>query len=106
MAEDIADKGTFGDLCDDPTGNYLEQDDTNYETHRYKQLGSKVKYSGIKIESTNTSITNCSQITKVEICYEWWSDGSTQDCDISIDAGGGASFTKVISTCPGTTSIG
>jgi len=101
-AEDIiTPKGTFGVACDDTTGASLEKNDGILETHTYKSS----KYGGVQIQSVNTSITDCTSIDRVEICYEWWATaGDTlSDCDISVDADQGASYTAVTTTCPGTT---
>ena len=78
----------------------MENDDGTLETHTY---GTN-KYAGVRIQSVNTSVT-CSSIDEVYICYEWWAEvGDTLiDCDISVDANGGANYTAVNSSCPGTT---
>ncbi|MBD3355327.1 hypothetical protein GF361_05065, partial [Candidatus Woesearchaeota archaeon] len=101
-AEDEAGKGSFGGSCDYAGGSSLENDDGTVETHTYNKQGQD-KYAGVRIESLNTSVTECQNITAVHICYEWWtSDANPTDCDISVDADGGASFTAVTTVCPGT----
>lgn len=98
-AEDEAAKGSFGGVCDFTDGSALRFDGGTTETHTF----AKNKYGGVKITSYNTSITDCTSITQVNLCYEWWiSDGTPVDCDVSIDADGGGSFTASTITCPGT----
>jgi hypothetical protein len=107
-AEDEATKGSFGAGCD---GSYpsscgagkdlLTCNDGNSEEHTF----DKNNYGGVRIQSFNTSITNCDSIIGVKLCYEWWYAGSRspQDCDVSVDSNNGASYTAVTTTCPGTT---
>ena len=92
--------GTFEDSCDSVDGSNLESDKGVLETHSYSQNS----YAGVRVQSVNTSVGNCGSITNVELCYEWWGDvGNTlSDCNISVDADGGASYTIMNSTCPGT----
>jgi hypothetical protein len=99
VAEDDASKGSFGGACDYSDGSALETDGGTIETHTY----GKGDYAGVKIESVNTSITDCAAISKVEICYEWWStnNAAPADCDVSVDANNGASFTAATTSCPG-----
>ncbi|MDO8622880.1 MAG: hypothetical protein Q7R52_01435 [archaeon] len=100
-AEDNAVKGSFAGACDNTTGSFLTHNDSLLETHTYQ----KSNYGGIRIQSVNTSITTCGSVTQVFICYKWWrtATATAQDCDISVDANGGASYTIINSTCPGTT---
>ena len=97
-AEDKAAKESFGGVCDDTTGSFLINDDVSLETHTY----SKNSYGGIRVQSVNSSITDCIAVTQVFVCYKWWrTDTATpQDCDISVDANGGASYSAVSTTCP------
>jgi len=101
VAEDVeSTKGSFGDACDDITGALLELDDGLIETHTYRAN----RYGGVEIQSVNTGITNCASVESVIICYEWWATpGDTlTDCDVSVDANEGASYTAVTTVCPGT----
>jgi hypothetical protein len=63
---------------------------------------TKNKYSGIQINSSNTSVTNCDTITSVLVCHKWWysSSKSISACDFEVDADGGASPTLYNSNCP------
>ena len=101
VAEDNSVKGIFGGTCDDTTGASLQTDDASLETHTYQ----KSRYGGVRIQSVNTSITNCQAIQQVFICYKWWrtATATPQDCDVSVDANAGASYSTVTTTCPGTT---
>lgn len=101
-AEDQATKGSFAGACDNPTGLNLElNDNTNLETHTF----DKSNYGGVRIQSVNTSEVDCKSITSVYICYEWWYTGTRVpiDCDVSVDADGGSSYTAVTASCPSTT---
>jgi hypothetical protein len=92
-------KGSFAGACDDITGARLEHDDLAYENHTYQ----KNEYAGVRINSINTTITDCGSINSVKICYKWWrtSTATPVDCDVSVDADGGASYTAVTTACPG-----
>ncbi|MEA3430533.1 MAG: hypothetical protein U9R08_04635, partial [Nanoarchaeota archaeon] len=101
-AEDEAIKGSFGGTCDQTDGSSLETNGGTTETHTY----TKGTYAGVRIQSVDTGITNCQSVDEVFFCYEWWStqvQSAPTDCDISIDANAGASYTAVTTTCPGTT---
>jgi hypothetical protein len=112
-AEDDSDVGEFGDTCD---GQYPQAcgdgddligcDDDFEETHTGSRVGKVFSYGGLRVQSYNTSITNCETITDVELCYEWWRSGNAQDCDVSIDADGGSSYTAISTDCPGTSAPG
>ncbi len=62
----------------------------------------KNDYTGIKITSSNSSVTDCTGITSVHICYKWWytSSKSIGACSFDIDADGGASPSAHSTTCP------
>ncbi|MDP3640809.1 MAG: LamG-like jellyroll fold domain-containing protein [Nanoarchaeota archaeon] len=88
--------GTYPVAC--PT-DLLSCNDGSVETH----AASKNTYAGVRIEAYNSSLADCFSITSVSLCYEWWSSSSAIDqCVIAIDADGGASYSNVTSTCPGT----
>jgi hypothetical protein len=99
-AEDSATKGEFADACDATDGSNLESDDGTLETHTYRHTSD---YGGVRIQTVNTSEVGCESIDQVFICYEWWSDtgDSLTDCDVSVDADGGGSYTTINSSCPG-----
>lgn len=108
FAEDNAENGSFGGSCD---GSYpancgashdlLTCNDGNSETHTATKYGKYLKYGGIKISSYNSSVTDCKSIVSVKLCYEWWVSATPQDCDISVDANDGVSYSKVTLNCPG-----
>ena len=61
-------------------------------------------WAGYRINTTNTSITNCQSINQVFICYEWWQNGGDPTtCLVSVDTNQGASWSNANTTCPGTT---
>ncbi len=95
-AEDVAAKGSFASACDATDGSNIEIDDGNTES----MDANSGAYAGIRIQSVNTSVTNCNSVGSVEICYEWWAGNDPTDCDISVDANGGSSYTAVSTTCP------
>lgn len=101
-AEDNAAKGSFAGSCDVVGGSSLQSDDTSLETHTYQ----KTNYGGVRIQSVNPSIVDCGAINSVNVCYKWWrtSGAAPLDCDISVDANGGASYTAATSTCTAFTS--
>ncbi|MBU5557737.1 MAG: PGF-pre-PGF domain-containing protein [Candidatus Aenigmarchaeota archaeon] len=103
-AENNTPANTFNISCTPANGSALLADDTSIENHTWSRAGGVTYYGGVRINATNTSITNCDQIIKVEICYKWWREGSgtPNSCDISVDANNGASYTAVNTTCPGT----
>ncbi|MFC1733143.1 Ig-like domain-containing protein, partial [candidate division KSB1 bacterium] len=95
---------SFPDPCDNTyPGTALFLDDTTYETHDSRKSGGEY-YAGIRINSTNASITDCGSIKQVLFCYKWWSNQATIiNCNISVDANAGASYTNITSACPGIT---
>ncbi|PIZ50896.1 hypothetical protein COY27_05430 [Candidatus Woesearchaeota archaeon CG_4_10_14_0_2_um_filter_33_13] len=99
-AEDSSVQGAWDTACDAHDGSLLTNDNSLVETHTF----TKGAFAGLRIQSANTSITDCESITSVRLCYERWITPSTPDiCDISIDANGGVSYTLVTAVCPGTT---
>jgi hypothetical protein len=98
-AEDSAAQGSWGGVCDAADGSLLESDDSLVETHTYQ----KNTYAGVRVESVNTSVTNCNTIDKVELCYEWWYTRQGENCMISVDADGGVSYTDVVNDVACTT---
>jgi len=60
-------------------------------------------YSGVNVTMFNSSVTDCTAITNVEACYEtWMGAGTVLECDVSVDANGGASYTAINTSCPPT----
>jgi len=103
-AENEATQGNFSDVCDNVSGYNLQFDDGLVETHDTSKTGQSITYAGLRIESVNSSVTDCSIIDSVSICYEYWVSGTTEqvgDCDISVDADGNASYTPISTSCPG-----
>ncbi|MBS3087062.1 hypothetical protein J4226_00525 [Candidatus Pacearchaeota archaeon] len=97
-AEDNAIKGSFAGVCDNTTGSFLINDDASLETHTYL----KSTYGGVRIQSVNSSMLSCGGVSQVFVCYKWWrtNTATPQDCDVSVDANGGASYSVVTTTCP------
>ena len=77
----------------------LSCDDTFTDTTK----SSTTSYAGVRVNITNSSITDCNSVNQVFLCYEWWASTTVTDCSIGVDADGGASFTEISTTCPGTT---
>jgi len=106
-AEDsVSTKSSFPGACDYPDGSALIANGGTTETHTFgKAVGTTYYYGGIFINSTNATVTNCSSIQTVMFCYEWWRTNKiAADCDVSVDADNGASYTVLTTTCPGITS--
>ncbi len=61
-------------------------------------------YDGVRVNASNSSITDCGSITSVQVCYEWWVDTSRTftSCKVAVDADGGLSYSNNSVTCPGT----
>lgn len=102
-----ATKGTFADSC---SGTYPAEcgaaaDRLSCDDGKIESFSLKIdQYAGIRINSSNSSVTDCDEIDEVLVCYEWWASvTSTDDCDISVDNDGGASYVAVTTTCPGNT---
>ncbi len=98
-------KGSFGLECDYPDGSSLEEIG-DVEEHIFAKIGGaagRQRYAGVWTNSSNQSITNCDEITNVELCYEWWrTDDFAEDCDVSYSLDGNT-WTAVSTNCPGTT---
>jgi len=89
--------GTYPAAC--PTDR-VSCDDVSNESH----ITRKSTYAGIRLSYYNTSIDDCLEITKVEVCYQWWTDrADPSTCDISVDNDGDASWSAAVLSCPGTT---
>ncbi len=109
LAEDaVASAGSWNMTCDNTyPGTALFNDDSTHEVQRVRKVGGTDYWAGLRINSTNTSVTNCSYINEVFFCYKWWSETANIDnCDVSVDADGGASYTALTTTCPGTSEPG
>src|SRR3989338_3446834 len=107
--EDGAASNSFAGACDGtypaacgaaPTGDLLSCNDGNSEIH----TASSTSYGGINISQFNSSISDCTEVQQVSLCYEWW--GATglapTACRIDIDNQKGTNYTTIVSTCPGT----
>ncbi|HDP74219.1 MAG TPA: hypothetical protein ENN46_04690 [Candidatus Woesearchaeota archaeon] len=97
---------TFGDSCDGTDGSYLEHEDSFVETHSFGKAGGggANRWGGVQIQSVNSSVRNCRNITDVSICYKWWRQSSraADVCYISVSSDGGSSLVDVVTACPGT----
>jgi len=81
-------------------------DDALDEDHGW----AKNTWAGVRTNSFDSSITNCvDPIVSVDFCYKWWWNNLQGDqtqtnritnCDVSVDADGGASYTQLDSICP------
>ncbi len=104
-AEDTAAQNSFGAACTVANGSSLTADDTSYELHTWRRNTTSSYYGGIRINSTNTSVTDCSSLVSVSLCYKWWYNNSGSAitvANISVDANNGASYTVVNTTIPPT----
>ena len=108
VAEDVAAKGTFPDACDGVypsacgvAGDLLSCDDGLVETHDMDATAPG-NYAGLKLTIFNSSVTDCTVITNVTVCFEWWTVAAAgpTDCDISVDNQNGTNFTAINTTCP------
>jgi hypothetical protein len=107
-AEDAAvSPGTWGSSCGNTyPGTALFSDDDVYENHTVVK-GTQYYWAGLRTNSTNTSVNDCGSITEVWFCYKWWSETDhIENCDISVDANEGHTYTTIATACPGTTEPG
>src|SRR3989344_4565588 len=102
---DAADPDTtiaFNDACDNTyPGTALFDDDTTYES---AAISAGAPWAGVRINSSNRTIASCGVVYNVSLCFKWFRQGgSVINCNVSIDANGGNSYTGVDGTCPDTT---
>jgi pimeloyl-ACP methyl ester carboxylesterase len=110
LAEDNSNKGSFSPNCDGiypsatcGTGaDLLSCNDGLSESHTTDGSCPQC-YAGIQVTLYNSSVTNCTSIRDVFLCYEWWgvTGLAPTDCDISVDNQNGTNFTAATVTCPG-----
>jgi len=103
---DAANNGTFPDACDGVypsatcgTGaDLLRCDDSQVETMGMTSSG----WAGIKIVEFNPSVTNCTAVSDVFFCHEWWTGNGAGsiNCIIAIDNQNGANWTIINNSCP------
>jgi|GEM_PF-3816682 len=94
-------KGTYPSVCG-ASGDRLRCNDGINETSTFGRTSGVSYYAGVQIQQYNTSVTDCLNITNVKLCYESWGSTAPNSCSISVDANGGASYTVLSTTCPGT----
>lgn len=93
---------SFGLSCNDPTGNNLNASDANYEIQTWA-YGTPTQWGGVRINSSDATVTNCKSITNVHLCYTWWDDATSKypdTCNITVSNNSGSSYVSVNSTCP------
>ncbi|RLG01856.1 hypothetical protein DRN58_00840 [Thermococci archaeon] len=92
--------GSYPSSCPSAGGSdYLSCDDGNEEGH----VTRRGDFAGVEGTYYNATITDCVEITKVEVCYEWSSTNNNPDsCEISIDNDGDNTWSAIVQTCPGT----
>jgi hypothetical protein len=107
--EDNAVQGSFGMACSSngypgtcgSAGDRVSCNDNIRETHTSTSTSN---WGGIRIQSYNSSVTDCQNINQVFVCYEWWASAtSIMLCDMSVDANGGTSYMTFNVICPGIT---
>ncbi|MCK4492159.1 MAG: hypothetical protein KAU03_06020, partial [Candidatus Altiarchaeales archaeon] len=91
--------GSYPSDCPGTGGtDYLSCNDGNQEAHTTK----KGAFAGVEGTYYSSTTTNCAEITKVEVCYEWSSSSNNPDsCEISIDNDGDGTWTAISTSCPG-----
>jgi hypothetical protein len=107
-SEDSLAAGSFTQTCNGvypgncaSAGDRVSCNDAISESHT---SNANTLYGGIRIQTYNSSVIDCATISRVFVCYERWPSALTiANCDISVDANGGASYTVVNSTCPTST---
>ncbi len=94
----LACAGSYPATCGAGSADRLSCNDGNVESTTY----SGMLYGGVNITSFNSTVTDCSSVSNVKLCYEWWVDSINQitNCVIAVDANAGASYSTVTSTCP------
>jgi len=111
LSEDNVQKANFQANCDGTypaacgvAGDLLSCNDSLSETHGADGSCPNC-YAGLQITLYNSSVTDCSNITSVFLCYEWWGETglAPTDCNIAVDNQNGTSFTNATTVCPGTT---
>ena len=99
----------FSDACDGTYpnstcgngGDLVSCNDAFNETMLFSQIGGQ-EFAGIKVNISNSSITNCGRIDKVFACFEWWiTSGSGTSCRVTVS--NGTTESDVNTTCPTTT---
>ena len=79
-------RNTYPDNCDGAypsncTNDKLSCDDSNYEEHN----AGLNDYCGVRASYYNTSISNCTSISSVLVCHQWYLTSSAPaDCDIGV----------------------
>ncbi len=95
--------GVYPGSCGSGSNDRVSCNDAAYEETAMLNVASAAnRYSGILLNVSNSSITNCLNISSVFLCYEWWKSGANTlaNCAIQVDTDGGSSFSTVSTTCP------
>ncbi len=92
--------GTYPSSCGS-AGDRISCNDGFTENQTIFNTTVPARYSGVWINVSNVSITNCKAIKDVFFCFEWWRTGVniTQPI-IQLDANQGASWTTINTTVP------
>ncbi len=93
--------GTYPSACGNGQADRLSCDDTFVENITY----ARNRFTGVRVNVTNTTITNCNTIGEVFLCFEQWvnSTSGLAQCLVAVDANGGGSYNNLTTTCPGAT---
>lgn len=94
-------KGVFNLEC---SASRLASSDALNITFDYKKQGPTVSYAGIRTVNNDSSVTNCSAISDVQVCYVWWTSNThTNTCVISVDnTGNNGAWINFTKACPST----
>lgn len=78
--------------------DYLSCNDGSEESHSSR----RGNYAGVNASYNDSSVTNCVEISMVQVCYEWRASSTgMSSCAIDIDSQGDGWYT-IYSVCPGT----
>ena len=92
--------GTYPNTC--AAGDRLSCNDGSQEEH----ITQKNDLAGVQANYSDSTVLDCLEITKVDVCYEWYAQRTDpDDCEISIDNDAVTSWSEINSTCPGTSTV-
>jgi len=104
---------TFTDACDSSgypaacgdaasTLDEVSCNDGIYE----RTLTRTTNFAGLRVNISNTAITNCASVESVLVCIDWFGSQTMNNCALDVDANGGEGFTEVNTNCPPTSDGG
>lgn len=90
--------GSYPAPCNS-SGDYLGCDDTSEEIGLSWRFGNTSYYGGVNASYFNSTLTDCTSITSVNLCYKWWGSSSSHTCTVAVDRDSGLSWSTVSPTC-------